>query len=106
MTGQEVIKEVKRWTAILMNAGSECIAETAEAQDIAIKALEKQNPKEMVWSPDCDSCKKYGTADCTNECGSYGANKSVLVCPNCKIGRPYMGEHKKYCSFCGQAIKH
>ena len=41
MTDQEAIKEVKRWTNILMSAGSKCVSETAEAQDMAIKALEK-----------------------------------------------------------------
>ena len=41
MTEQEAIKEVKRWTNILMSAGSKCVSETAEAQDMAIKALEK-----------------------------------------------------------------
>ena len=32
MTEQEAIKEVKRWTNILMSAGSKCVSETAEAQ--------------------------------------------------------------------------
>ena len=41
MTEQEAIKEVKRWTNILMSAGCKCVSETAEAQDMAIKALEK-----------------------------------------------------------------
>ena len=41
MTEQEAIKEVKRWTNILMSAGRKCVSETAEAQDMAINALEE-----------------------------------------------------------------
>ena len=41
MTEQEAIKEVKRWTSILMSAGSKCVSDTAEAQDMAINALEE-----------------------------------------------------------------
>lgn len=41
MTEQESIKEVKRWTSILMSAGSKCVSDTAEAQRMAIKALEE-----------------------------------------------------------------
>lgn len=49
MTEQEAIKEIKRWTGILMNAGSKCVAETAEAQDMAIAALEKQIAKKPIY---------------------------------------------------------
>ena len=48
MTEQEAIKEVKRWTSILMSAGSKCVSDTAEAQDMAIKALEKQMAKKVI----------------------------------------------------------
>lgn len=41
MTEKEAIKEVKRWTSILLSAGAKCVSETAEAQDMAIKALEE-----------------------------------------------------------------
>lgn len=41
MTENEAIKEIKRWTEILLRAGSRCTTETAEAQDMAIKALEE-----------------------------------------------------------------
>lgn len=41
MTENEAIKEIKRWTEILLSAGSQCTMETAEAQDMAIKALEE-----------------------------------------------------------------
>ena len=48
MTEQEAIKEVKRWTSILLSAGAKCVSETAEAQDMAIKALEKQAEKKVI----------------------------------------------------------
>lgn len=41
MTEDEAIKEIKRWTNILMSAGSKCVLETAEAQKMAIDALEE-----------------------------------------------------------------
>lgn len=41
MTEQEAIQEIKRWTGILMNAGSQCVMDTAEAQGMAISALEE-----------------------------------------------------------------
>ena len=40
MTEQEAIKEIKRWSRILMSAGKECTEVTAEAQDMAVQALE------------------------------------------------------------------
>lgn len=41
MTEKEAIKEIKRWSRILMSAGSQCVLDTAEAQNMAIKALEE-----------------------------------------------------------------
>ena len=52
MTEQEAIKEVKRWTNILMSAGSKCISETAEAQDMAIKALEEVEQYRAIGTPE------------------------------------------------------
>ena len=40
MKEQEAIKEVKRWTNILMSAGRKCVSETAEVQGIQ-RILEK-----------------------------------------------------------------
>lgn len=76
----------------------------------AVEALEKQYAKKLIWSPDCEMCEKDGTPDCSNKCGSYGTAHSVLVCPNCKIGRPDCNsgrqpdKYKIYCSYCGQYI--
>ena len=52
MTEQEAIKEVKRWTNILMSAGSKCVSETAEAQDKAIKALEEVEQYRAIGTPE------------------------------------------------------
>ena len=52
MTENEAIKEIKRWTEILLRAGSRCTTETAEAQDMAIKALEEvQQYRETGHTP-------------------------------------------------------
>ena len=60
MTPEEAIKEIKSWTSILMSAGSQCVMETAEAQEMAIKALEKQIAKKPIikpWNPaTCPCC--------------------------------------------------
>ena len=42
MTEQEAIKEVKRWTSILMSDGRKCVSDTAEAQDMAIDIVKGQ----------------------------------------------------------------
>lgn len=41
MTENEAIIEIKRWTRILMDTGSQCVSETAEAQETATRALEE-----------------------------------------------------------------
>lgn len=65
---KNAIKEVKRWTNILMSAESSCTNETAEAQKMAIEALEKQIPKKPVEQikllgldkgGKCPFCQKY-----------------------------------------------
>ena len=48
MTEQEAIKEIKEWSKILMAAGKECTAVTAEAQDMAIQALEDVQKYRMI----------------------------------------------------------
>lgn len=66
MTEKEAIKEIKRWTNILMNAGSQCVTETAEAQNMAISALEKQIAKKAIPTPEhcyyafkCPVCDRH-----------------------------------------------
>lgn len=52
MTIDEVIKEIKRWTGILLSSGSQCSCETAEAQDMAIKALEEVQQYRAIGTPE------------------------------------------------------
>lgn len=52
MTIDEVIKEIKRWTGILLSSGSQCSCETAEAQDMAIKALEEVQQYRTIGTPE------------------------------------------------------
>ena len=52
MTENEAIKEIKRWTEILLRAGSQCTMETAEAQDMAIKALEEVQQYRALGTPE------------------------------------------------------
>lgn len=77
MTEAEAIKEIKRWTSVLMSAGSQCVMETAEAQELAIKALENQIAKKPV-----------------------GLHKNI--CPNCSWH--IVGRNQRYCSDCGQKL--
>ncbi len=59
MTEQEAIKEIKRWTCILMNAGSECINATADAQVMAISSLEEiQRYREAGTIDECKEARK------------------------------------------------
>ena len=94
MTEQEAIKEVKRWTNILMSAGSKCVSETAEAQDMAIKALEEIQQYRAIGTPEecraavekqkakkvikyADGTEHCPACDCDNSCIGYG------VCIDC-----------------------
>lgn len=40
---KKAIAEIKSWTPVLLGMGNRCTDETSKAQDMAIKALEKQN---------------------------------------------------------------
>lgn len=96
MTNQEAIKEIKRWTRILMNAGSECVVRTAEAQEMAIQALEKQIPKKPnLYMNKQSIMNNWWHCPCCN--GVVGhriiTNKNVID-----------QMKKKYCTNCGQVI--
>lgn len=61
MTIDEVIKEIKRWTGILLSSGSQCSCETAEAQDMAIKALEEVQQYRAIGTPEeLQTMKEHG----------------------------------------------
>ena len=96
MTEQEAIKEVKRWTNILMSAGRKCVSETAEAQDMAIKALEEvQQYRAIGTIEEClaavEKMKPKKTA--------IEAIK-VHICPVCGSSGIY-----DYCGNCGQRVQ-
>lgn len=96
MTEQEAIKEIKRWTGILMNAGSKCVAETAEAQDMAIAALEKQIAKKpiCVQKPYSEEVGLNDEWNCP-KCGAYVGYFTEAM---------YEPEQMEYCVECGQHI--
>lgn len=94
MTEQEAIKEIKGWTNILMSAGSKCALETAEAQEMAISALEDRKRKKP------EKPNIYGDG--------YDDKGEIIYdmydCPNCS--KSYELDYEKYdfCPNCGQAI--
>ena len=106
MTEQEAIKEVKRWTNILMSAGSKCVSETAEAQDMAIKALEENQQYRAIGTPEeCQAAvekqrakKPIRNDKCT--CPSCGTHNEVF-----KKRRNTVSHDIVYCWHCGQAVE-
>ena len=112
MTEQEAIKEVKRWTNILMSAGSKCVSETAEAQDMAIKALEEVQQYRAIGTPEeCRAAVEKQRAKKPRKTDSYrGVLKRVYayVCPTCGNSclEKYMNERQNtmFCWDCGQKL--
>ena len=110
MTEQEAIKEIKRWTNILMSAGNKCVSETAEAQDMAIKALgEIQNYKKIGTPEECQLAvekqiaKKPEPIDYKKYMDSVkNANflRGAYWCPGCK----HVIRSGDYCDDCGQKL--
>lgn len=51
MTNEEAIEEIKSWTPVLMGMGSKCTEETAEAQSMAIEALNTHDElcENLAW---------------------------------------------------------
>ena len=110
MTEQEAIKEIKRWSRILMSAGKECTEVTAEAQDMAIQALEDiQKYRTIGTVEECRTArekqipmKPMYEGDCCD--GSGRLIYDTWICPNC--GERYELDYDDYdfCTDCGQAI--
>ena len=106
MTEKEAIKEVKRWTSILMSAGSKCVSDTAEAQDMAINALEEIQPYRAIGTPEeCRAAvekqkakKPIRNDKCT--CPSCGTHNEVF-----KKRRNTVAHDIVYCWHCGQAVE-
>ena len=106
MTEKEAIKEVKRWTSILMSAGSKCVSDTAEAQDVAINALEEVQQYRAIGTPEeCRAAvekqkakKPIRNDKCT--CPSCGTHNEVF-----KKRRNTVAHDIVYCWHCGQAVE-
>ena len=107
MTEQEAIKEVKRWTSILMSAGSKCVSDTAEAQDMAINALEEIQQYRAIGTPEeCRAAVEKQKAKKPPVVNRPSIFVKVPVCPNCSTSEHYQPLYgkTKYCSNCGQKL--
>lgn len=104
MTENEAIEEVKRWTSILLSAGAKCVSETAEAQDMAIKALEEVQQYRAIGTPEeCQTAVEKQIAMKVTDihvdeyhcpaCGSENTTSDALT----------VGDH--YCPNCGQRLE-
>ena len=105
MTEQEAIKEVKRWTNILMSAGSKCVSETAEAQDMAIKALEEVQQYRAIGTP--DECRASVEKQIPKKPNIEGDGQLVYdtwICPCCEKRYEIDYDNYDYCPNCGQHI--
>ena len=101
MTEQEAIKEVKRWTNILMSAGSKCVSETAEAQDMAIKALEEVQQYRAIGTP--EELQAAMEKQIPKKPISYDDCEQFVIrctCGKCTDTRFFHG----YCTWCGQKL--
>ena len=109
MTEQEAIKEVKRWTSILMSAGSKCVSDTAEAQRMAINALEEVQKYRAIGTPEeCrEAVEKQKEKKPDFEGDGYADGHLVYdtwICPCC--GKHYEVDYDDYdfCPNCGQKL--
>lgn len=108
MTEKEAIKEVKRWTSILMSAGSKCVSDTAEAQDMAINALEQVQQyreigtlEERRAAVEKQNAKKpiieyEQTHDCVTEI--------EWKCPTCGTNYIELAPCGEWCCYCGTKL--
>lgn len=129
MTEQEAIQEIKRWTGILMNAGSQYVMDTAEAQGMAISALEEiRQYRELddklqteigitvkglyeEWNVMLAEYLEYNRLGTVEEMRDAKEKRIPMKpksndyynwqCPDCGV---YRSTNGKYCSNCGQAI--
>ena len=100
MTEQEAIKEVKRWTSILMSAGSKCVSDTAEAQDMAINALEEVQKYREIGT--VEECREAVEKQKPHK-WERGIENDVR-CPFCGAMTTKTYEHR-YCSSCGHGLE-
>ena len=103
MTEQEAIKEVKRWTSILLSEGAKCVSETAEAQDMAIKALEEIQKYRAIGTPEeCRAAvEKQKAKKPQKVLLLHGTGYECKWCGNELSVNAFNGE---YCHWCGQKL--
>lgn len=119
MTENEAIKEIKCWTETLLSVGSRCTTETAEAQEMAIKALEEVQQYRKIGTPEeCRAAVEKQTARRSLHQGCYdkdgvwhewnGINgKPYELCPSCGVNLCCMmpiNKKPNYCKECGQKL--
>ena len=93
MTENEAIKEIEKWTSILMFTG-QCTVETAEAQKMAIEALEEVQQYRAIGMPEeCRAAMEKQVAI------SREIIDGKYFCPKCHNLAPY----PMYCG-CGQKL--
>lgn len=106
MTEQEAIKEIKRWSRILMSAGKECTEVTAEAQDMAIQALEDiQKYRTIGTVEECRTAREMQIPKKPNRITDELQIRYTdsYHCQNCDKGFAGTGI-ANFCYHCGQAI--
>ena len=112
MTIDEAIKEIKRWTGILLSSGSQCSCKTAEAQDMAIKVLEEARQYRVIGTPEeCRAAVERQMARTpiyrNMESGIFRKRK-IFICPRCGNAclEMMMNERQNtnYCWDCGQKL--
>lgn len=102
MTESEAIEEIKSWTGILLSLGGNCTTETAEAQELAIKALEEIQQYRVIGTLDeCNDARKRQWAKKPK--GRYKTRYAWdgAYCPMCACG---ITSRWDFCQECGQAI--
>lgn len=101
MTENEAIAEITSWTRILMRPENQYTSETAEAQDMAIKALKEiQQYRSIGTVAECREAMGRNTKIPLRNVGGI-----IPVCGKCGgIIDLWQGE-LNYCPNCGQAIE-
>ncbi len=105
MTEKEAIKEIKRWTGILMNAGSQCVNETAEAQEMAISVLEEIQQYRIIGT--VEECREAIEKQKAKKPEYYGDSEDgKILCPNCQEDLWDLKECGfNTCPYCGQRLE-
>lgn len=83
MTREEAIEEIKSWTPVLMSMGSKCTEKTAEAQRMAIEALEERlDTDHKTIQADFGEVERHGIKNADFPERFTATNCSCLDCKN------------------------